>query len=101
MAANCEKLDVQCLYDRNQVEKGTIVEAQALVIKLQARVKHLESALAEQNQATTSTRCEAGRSDSSGESELSEDEHIFNRLHVSCAGHDNPSCRSVICVPCV
>lgn len=77
------------------------MEAKALVIELQARVKHLESALAGQNQATTSTRSEAGRSDSSDETELSEDEHVFNRLQVSRERNDNLSYLSVIVAPCV
>ena len=71
------------------------------MIKLQERVRRLESLIKNQSQGINSARSEALDSGSADDSEVSEDEHVFNRLQVSRERNDNLSCLSVIVAPCV
>jgi hypothetical protein len=65
---------------------------EALIARLQERVRKLEETVAKHGQASSSARREVELSDSSVESELSEDEHVFNRLQVSRRTRGMPHC---------
>ena len=66
------------------------------MIKLQERVRRLESLIKNQSQGINSARSEALDSGSADDSEVSEDEHVFNRLQVGSEGMLSPVVRQLI-----